>query len=267
MLFRSDNLHTLGGPILIGGNVAYGNGGIGIDDYVFEGGPARFLGSVTIPNWSWNSGEHRSVFDGPYCIEGDVKTIGSLQYDNSVTKWMDLVQGGVYSAATGAAGTYNACPASVPLVDTHLTVPLRPAYTGTWAPAINMTSGDDVEELNYIQVPPRQGGDPETADLYIQSISMENSIDKKLYVLMPPGGRLTRIFLNTGLHIDKSANKANIGVMYVNDGATWNGTSWDGFDPALSTIISNDDYAGNLMFYSTNEIFIEIGRASCRERV
>ncbi len=146
------------------------------------------------------------------------------------------------------------CPASVPQVDTHLKVPLMPTYTEAWSPTIDMTVG--AAQTTYIHVPPQAEGDPETADLYIQEIRISSHETKNLYVLMPPGGRLTRIFLNNGLNIEKSANSTNISVMYVDDDATWNGTQWN-FDPSKVTVIANDDYAGNLMFYTNKEIFID----------
>jgi len=248
--------HTLGGPILVGGHFIFSNGA---DSNKFVGGATRILGSVTLANWIWHNGiPSGSFMEGPYCIQGNVRTLSTGESDTSPQKWLTAISDGAYASEAavlaGADDLYGNCPASVPQVDTHLKVPLMPTYTGAWSPTIDMTVG--VAQTTYIHVPPQLAGDPETADLYIEEIIMANSATKNLYVLMPPGGRLTRIFLNNGLSIDKSANSTNISVMYVDDDATWNGTQWN-FDPSKVTVIANDDYAGNLMFYTNKEIFID----------
>ena len=248
--------HTLGGPILVGGNFMFSNG---LQNNKFLGGPTRILGSVTMSEWEWHNGiPLGSSMEGPYCIKGNVNTISMESDDTSPEKWLTAITNGAYSSEAavldGAVDLYGNCPASVPQVDTHLKVPLMPTYTGAWSPTIDMTAG--AAQTTYIHVPPQLAGDPETADLYIEEIILSSNAIKNLYVLMPPGGRLTRIFLKNGISINKSANSTNISVMYVGDDATWNGSQWT-FDESQATVIANDDYAGNLMFYTNKEIFID----------
>lgn len=79
----------------------------------------------------------------------------------------------------------------------------------------------------YIDVPAGEG----SYDIYLSGITMDQ--ESKLYIRMPDEGRLTRIFVNGKISL---SNHAVIQTM--------NG----------STIVSNDDYGGNLMFYTSEDL-------------
>lgn len=79
----------------------------------------------------------------------------------------------------------------------------------------------------YIDIPAGEG----SYDIYLSGITMDQ--ESKLYIRMPDEGRLTRIFVNGKISL---SNHAVIQTM--------NG----------STIVSNDDYGGNLMFYTSEDL-------------
>ena len=124
----------------------------------------RVLGDFVIADWAANNSPVPGAFyDGPYCIQGNIRTRSSYMYDNTLTNWGAMVKGGVFGSTVVAAdaatadstythdvvdsetgnitsvteyykyvaypfalGTYQSCPAEVPPVDTHLRVPIWP---------------------------------------------------------------------------------------------------------------------------------------------
>ena len=286
--------HHVGGPLLSGKGLHLSDDGTTPNNDTLSGGPVRVLGDFAIADWAANSGPVPGAFyDGPYCIQGAIKTRTSQMYDNTLTNWAAMVKGGVYASSgvvaadastadssytynvtdpeTGdlvpvteyykyvaypfAVGTYQSCPVEVPPVDTHLRVPIWPE-PAEWAPGINMSDG--VDQVAYIHVPPESAYINEygTYDLYIEDIYMHNSAHKYLYVVMPHGGRLTRIFVRDGFNIQPSANSAVIQVVYADREAVFNTATneWDVAALVDSNYISNAKYAGNLMFYTNQDV-------------
>ena len=286
--------HHVGGPLLSGKGLHLSDDGTTPNNDTLSGGPVRVLGDFAIADWAANSGPvSGAIYEGPYCVQGSIRTRSSQAYDNTLTNWAAMVKGGVYGtsgvvaadAATAdstytynvedpetgdlvpvteyykyvaypfAVGTYQSCPVEVPPVDTHLRVPLWPE-PAEWAPGINMSNG--IDEVAYIHVPPESAYINEygTYDLYIENIYMYNSAHKYLYVVMPHGGRLTRIFVRDGFNIQPSANSAVIQVVYVDRNAVYNTTTkeWDVSALVDSNYISNAKYAGNLMFYTNKDV-------------
>ncbi len=286
--------HHVGGPLLSGKGLHLSDDGTTPNNDTLSGGPVRVLGDFAIADWAANSGPvSGAIYEGPYCVQGSIRTRSSQAYDNTLTNWAAMVKGGVYGtsgvvaadAATAdstytynvenpetgdlvpvteyykyvaypfAVGTYQSCPVEVPPVDTHLRVPLWPE-PAEWAPGINMSNG--IDEVAYIHVPPESAYINEygTYDLYIENIYMHNSAHKYLYVVMPHGGRLTRIFVRDGFNIQPSANSAVIQVVYVDRNAVYNTTTkeWDVSALVDSNYISNAKYAGNLMFYTNKDV-------------
>jgi hypothetical protein len=286
--------HHVGGPLLSGRNLNLSSNGTSPQKDTLSGGPMRILGGLTIANWAAQDGPIQgSIYEGPYCIQGAVKTVSSEQYDRTLTNWSAMVKGGVYASTVASAdastadstytynvtdpetgdlvpvteyykyvaypfavGTYQSCPVEVPQVDSHLMVPIWPE-PAEWAAGINMSYGG--VERAYIHVPPENVYTNEygTYDLYIENLYMANSPNKYLYVVMPPKGRLTRIFVRDGINIQPSANSAVIQVIYVDKNAVFNTTTnqWDVSVLVDSNYVSNAKYAGNLMFYTNKDIF------------
>lgn len=193
--------HVVGGPILIGGSVAFSSGD---GDEHFTSGPVRIDGDVSTDNW--NAG---SVINGVSCIRGNV----SSKYNDEV------------AYANRFHGTrYTSCPDSIPNFLDGLSIPSVGSISG--ATTLSAINADN--RVVEIVVPEGEG----MYDIRIPSIRLSN--ESSLFVKMPTGGRLTRIFVSDGLSISA---QSIIQVQYKNE----NG---DGY-----TTIANSDYAGNLLFY------------------
>lgn len=300
--------HHLGGPILAGGSIGIGisNGNINtpgnmVANDTLAGGPLRALGDFVMPDWAANEGPiQNSFYEGPYCIQGAVKTNSAFQYDKSLVNWPNQISGGLYShkwvelsaaeaesadstsytyeriwnagdysetdsineggdhyrkvahyfakSALGV-GTYEQCPSDVPFVDTHLEVPVWPE-PDSWKPGVSL---DQYNKVGYINIPPETPSDSGTYDLYIDNLKMCCTAETQLYVVMPPGGRLTRIFVRDGFNITNDAGKAKIQVVYAEDESKYNSESGE-WDLEGATYITNKAYAGNLMFYTKQDV-------------
>ncbi len=129
-------------------------------------------------------------------------------------------------------------------VDSDLDVPV-PNLNDTSLHSISAISGDGVK---YIHIPPNNDGDSSAYNIKIPSISFGNNT--KIHVVMPPNGRLTKIFVTGSISGFGSTANQEIVVVYAK-GASWNGTAWTGF---TDTPLTNSEYAGNLLFYTPNNL-------------
>ena len=236
--------YSLGGPILSGGIVEFRH---------FSGanmleGPLRSLKGAKYPAWS-QTDLKTARFDGPYCINGKITGAGA-DNDNTFQEWESLVSNGMYYG-----DNYDFCPDKVPAIDTLLSVPELPLTGVTWEKGIY---ADVYSPVHYLHVPPDSIYKNEygTFDKYIEDLVVSATPDFKLYVLMPPEGRLTRIFVKEGFKIDNSAHKPVIQVVYVNEGTHFDKSKmeWDLTDKDDFTYVSNQQYAGNLLFYTNKDV-------------
>ena len=264
------NDHHFGGPTIVGGDFVFSAS----KNDTISMGPVRVLGDLQVNGTSGN------VMEGDWCVQGKI----TQQYnDGSLNYWNNILTGGIYNDSTTLSkkkGTYAQCDASVaPMVEQTMTVPIWPA-PDSWEgfEAISMNSNYP-NEVAFIHVPPDSvaTNDYGTFDKYITNFTIGGSTGKVLYVLMPPGGKLTRIYSQNGYNFSNSANDMKIVVAYVNEGLAFNkttmkwdiaepqsksgypdqpanGSSWEFTDADKIKVISNKDYAGNLLFYTTKDI-------------
>ena len=268
--------HHFGGPTIVGGDFTFTNS---THDRITTG-PVRVTGNLQVRGGT----DSRNVMEGNWCVGGSI----SGQYGGDINHWNSLVSG-VYNAnytLDKKKGDYVACTESIaPKVETDMDVPIWPTSTSTvWEGAINLTS-NYMNEVAFIHVPPDsvQKNKYRTFDKYIEDFKISGSTGKVLYVLMPPGGKLTRIYSRNGFSFDASANDMKIVVAYVKEGLKFdattmkwdvaepaqkldnnghpfnpaqpaNGTSWEFTDGDKFTAVSNKDYAGNLLFYTQKDI-------------
>ena len=264
------NNHHFGGPTLVGG------------DFIFEAskedtismGPVRVLGDLQVNGTSGN------VMEGNWCVQGNIKE----QYnDGSLNYWNTILTGKVYNdgySLSKKAGNYAACTTAIaPMIEKTMSVPIwpdPPSWTGFDAIAMNSNYPNEVA---FIHVPPDSVETNEygTYDKYITSFTIGGSTGKVLYILMPPGGKLTRIYSRDGYNFSNSANDMKIVVAYVESGLKFdrttmkwdiaeplskagypeqpaNGSNWEFLDDAKIHVLSNKEYAGNLLFYTKNDI-------------
>ena len=190
---------------------------------------------------------------GDWCVKGSI----TQQYNNgSLQAWDNLVTGKVYSdeyTLPKSGGSYSACPSDVPPLE-DLFVPTLPT-PGSWGSSFMMTSNYQ-DEVKYIHVPPDsvERNAYGTYDMYITEFRAGGSTGKKLYVVMPPGGKLTRIFSRDGFLFDNSANDMKIQVVYVAEGTKFEGGQWDLSNTNDFSYLSNAEYSGNLLFYTSKDI-------------
>jgi len=251
-LFLANN-HHIGGPFTIGGDVDLTN----LYDMQLLAGPFRTLGSVNLPQWQQQnlSDGATARFDGPYCIKGDITIKDAASNDNTIAQWMNKITNGTY-----VGDDYPKCPETVPEADPLLSIPVVDFTDVIWEKGIEIVSYLD-DQTQFIHVPPDSvyTNDYGTYDKYIDKLKVSNQTTFKIYVLMPPEGRLTRIFVRDGFELDNSAHSPRIQVVYAPEGATFNRNTfaWDttGFaDTSKFTYITSETYAGNLMFYTTKEV-------------
>lgn len=213
--------HAIGGPILFGGSFLNGDG----QDSILTG-PTRFKGEFN-PS---SNGSGSNYFAGNYCFDGG--------YNGNTNAGITKGNGSILDAAACASTDL------VYAVDVDLDVP-TPDFSSPALHRINAISGDGVK---YIHVEPNPDGDSSSYNIVIPSITFNNNT--KIHVVMPPGGRLTKIFVEGSiLNFGSTANQ-EIVVVYAK-GGTWNGTAWTGF---TDSPLTNSDYAGNLLFYTPNNL-------------
>ena len=217
--FTTQEGDSLGGPVIIGGNIALGM------QQDFTTGPVRSEKGFTASNPNGHN-----YFKGQYCV-ADTNGVNAEAIAGINRAGGNLRRGA--DAATGACADDK-----VPYTKKDLKIP-DVVGSHTYASSIHVPRNGGTR---YLDVPPGEG----MIDLYVDSLTMGN--DGKLFIRMPPGGRLTRVFLNY-FEVDY---RVTIQVIYVGSDYTHENGSYT--NPGSYKVISNDDYAGNLMFYFPNSV-------------
>ena len=203
--------HIIGGPILVGGDISFDNGQDG-----FTTGPVRVSGDVIVKQTGFK--DRANVSAGFNCVAGTVDP-----------KFANIVA----NDSQFFGDNYTNCPQSVPEIKTTLRTPTFKDDTITYKEAILQIGGIYTLDIaNYCDLADTT---KKLCDIYIEKITLNN--DARLYVKMPVGGKLTRIFLKEGLILD--ATHPQIRVMYGDN------------------VIRNDKYSGNLLIYSTKDFIFE----------
>ena len=219
--------HSIGGPVLFGGTFVNGDG----TDSILTG-PTRFEKNFSP---TFNS-KDKNYFAGNYCFDGGYNAANTTP---GITKG----GGSILDSAHCANGDI------VYKVDSDLDVPTLGV---SWPDSLPTISSNN--NIAYIHVPPTCDGVTYTAPkcvgdtgtaytYYINSVNFGNN--PSLYVVMPPGGRLTKIYVKNGINLS-TAGENKIVVVYA-EGQTWNGTKWSG--EGSYTPLTNSEYGGNLLFY------------------
>ncbi len=210
--------HTIGGPIFVGGNVYGSNGG----DTLMSG-PVRVKGDFT-------AGQNGSRYNGTYCIEGKANDNLVKYSHNGADIYGTVYQGD--EATTGDCSYEN-----LKDVPTYLNIPLIPDHE--YLPAIT------VNGTHTIDVPPLSEG--KLQDFYYERISFNNQAT--LIIRMESAKSLTRIFLKENINVSSATN---IQIVYVDEDAKFVDGQWT--NVTSTTSVSNEDYAGNLLFYMKGDM-------------
>lgn len=203
--------HIIGGPILVGGNISFDNGLDG-----FTTGPVRVSGDIIVKQTGFK--DRANVSAGFNCVQGAVDS----NFANIVANDSQFF-----------GKNYTNCPTSIPEIKTTLRTPTFNDDTITYKEAIFQNGG--IYTLDIADYCDLADTTKKLCDIYIDKITLNN--DARLYVKMPVGGKLTRIFLKNGLILD--ATHPQIRVMYGDN------------------VIRNDKYSGNLLIYSTKDFVFE----------
>ena len=172
---------TLGGPIVVGGNLTFKNG-----PDVFTTGPLNVYGNVNATEDGFKGREN--IFNGFQCVKGTV----DAKYEKFVPDEYKYF-----------GGNYENCPIKdTHPNDTNLVVPYITTADTTYQDPIFVDN-----KTETIVVP--NGSYKEPYDLYIDKISFANA--GKLVISQQSGGRLTRIFLKNGISY---SNQCSIVVAY-----------------------------------------------------
>lgn len=216
---------VVGGPIIIGGNINFNLG-----PYVFNSGPVRVEGSINADNGGFHNPYQGTYneFNGQQCVSNSVSG-----------NYAQYVPADKQHFGAGYGSCPSTFPDSVPHVNKNLRIPSLNNTGMSYNPSININNG-----YYYIDVPPYDE-DSTMYDYYVENISMSNY--SHLIVRMPPGGRLTRVFVRGSIHME---SHPTIQTMIMENSATFANGTWSG----SGKIVNNKDYLGQLMFYTTNDI-------------
>lgn len=204
---------TLGGPIIVGGNLTLNNG-----PAVFSTGPLHVNGDLIVTQTGFK--DRNNIFNGYQCIKGNVDPL----YAKFVSE--DMLFYGT---------NYENCPIKLTHPnDTALIIPKIYDDSINYVSIMDLdsTQNDNIinNETATIIVP--RGSYKETYDIYLDNLSFMNN--GKLVVKQQQGGRLTRIFIKNGLSF---SSHTKIVVAYCDETNNCNE-------------LNNDDYSGTLLFYS-----------------
>ncbi len=221
---------SLGGPIISGRDIRFdGNAKI----TQFTTGPTRVLGSM---NAAQNEGNE---FHGTNCLNS--------------SNWITEI--GINNAngllVPGNPSTGECEPKKVIEARTDLSVPVLMSGYSYKAGESSTRAGINIpsRETKYIDIPPGEG----MYDIYMDYLTFGDDWTR-LYVRMPEGGRLTRIFLNKTNDI---LHYVTLKVVYVGEGSVYNEAS-----NSYTTVVNekeqaNEDYAGNLLIYVPHDFTIK----------
>ncbi len=244
-LYFDNGLDTVGGPILIGGDIK-----IKMGPEVFTNGPVNVTGSIVIGQET-NFASKPNEFHGHQCVQGDVPGVyasligdeyrhfgvegtASVNSNDGYKDCFDTTKG--LKVPEVRNNLYMPTLSIVPTYSTVLNTRVTNLNTGVVTENSRAETAIEVDNGIYeIYVP--EGDSKEPFDIYLDHISLAN--DATLLFNMQNGGRLTRIFLEKGISF---SSLTNIAVQYD---TLCNGTY---------IRQDNEDYNGTLLFYTTADI-------------
>ena len=213
----ANNLHSLGGPIAFGGNF---NNNTGLDTILT--GPSHFGGSINIGNEASLNGGN-VTWHGKVCANG---------YNN----FSNIQNSGLV--------TVTCSDPEIPKIDSKLDVPVVKDNGYTYDLEVDSYSFTD--KTNYIDIPM---GTSEYYDVHVRG-NFSMSLDNDTLFIRMSANRYVRFFIDDTLKF--SSDLHNVIILLVK-GGTWNTETkqWEG---GTVEMVKNADYAGNLLFYSPNDI-------------
>ncbi len=229
---------TAAGPIIADGEKQFlGGPVVSGTDIQLNGKITQFTtGPVRVQRYFSAASSEGNQFHGTNCLNS---------YNGNVEQG---IRAGGGTLIPGASTTGDCDPKKVIPVMSDASVPV---LTGThdFSKSIRVPS----RTTQYIDVPPGEG----MYDLYLNSLSFGDDWTK-LYVRMPKGGRLTRIFVND-ISSDGAGHTLHyleLKVVYVGEGSVFNEASGTYTTVLDEKIQENENYAGNLLIYFPHDLTV-----------
>ena len=226
--------HSVGGPVLFAGKFVNGDG----TDSILTG-PTRFLQKFEP---TFNS-KDKNFFAGFYCFDAGYNAEYTMP---GIEAGKTVVSNTAILSTTSCADT-----SVVPAVDTDVDIPELTGGVNAYAWNTGISGNGTTE---YIHVPPPvDENDFSSYSYFVESISFSNN--SKLYIVMPPEGRLTKVFVKTSIYGLGSSDNNDIVVVSGAEGS-WNGSEWT----EIGEPLENKDYAGNLLFFVNEDLSLGAGQ-------
>ena len=228
-LTLSNARHVMGGPIYVGGDVS---GSTGEDK--FTSGPGRIRGTLYM-------GANNSQMVGTYCVGGANEYAYRAKDAGNA-----ILEVGLPAATSGECSTDK-----VKEVPMELFIPTLPASYD----AIEMGAFTVPQHTTdrTIDVPPIRIVGTDTTKMYdFHFSSMDLGQEAKLTIRMQSARSLARFFVDGKITMTSSNI---IQVVYVDGGVDdydWTSHKWKS-GVKVKTEVKNEDYAGNLLFYTKED--------------
>lgn len=262
----SNGLDTIGGPILIGGNINFHMG-----PEVFTNGPVNVTGNITV-NAESDFSSKGNLFYGEQCVKGSVHYLysGFVAPIGSDPDSVAARNAKLHFGETAYKDCFDESKGlKVPEVKQNLFIPTlktEPAtYSTTLRTRVQKIESDalvlditktGVFDLNRIAINNQVveiyipwGDSKEYYDIYLDEMNFSNSAT--LLLNMQPGGRLTRVFLKNG--ITNFSSFSNIAVQYAEYDDDDNLKKESNGDTTYVRQ-ANADYNGTVLFYTPQNI-------------
>ena len=261
-----NGLDTIGGPILIGGNINFHMG-----PEVFTNGPVNVTGNITV-NAESDFSSKGNLFYGEQCVKGSVHYLysGFVAPIGSDPDSVAARNAKLHFGETAYKDCFDESKGlNVPEVKQNLFIPTLKTEPATYSTTLrtrvhkiesgalvleqDKTGTFDLDNLvinnQVVEVYVPWGNTKEYYDIYLDNMNFSNSAT--LLLNMQPGGRLTRVFLKNG--ITNFSSFSNIAVQYAeydDDGNLKLESNGD------TTYVrqANADYNGTLLFYTGTDI-------------
>lgn len=262
----SNGLDTIGGPILIGGNINFHMG-----PEVFTNGPVNVTGNITV-NAESDFSSKGNLFYGEQCVKGSVHYLysGFVAPIGSDPDSVAARNAKLHFGETAYKDCFDESKGlNVPEVKQNLFIPTLKTEPATYSTTLrtrvhkiesgalvleqDKTGTFDLDNLvinnQVVEVYVPWGNTKEYYDIYLDNMNFSNSAT--LLLNMQPGGRLTRVFLKNG--ITGFSSFSNIAVQYAEYDDEGNVKKESNGDTTYVRQ-ANTDYNGTLLFYTPQNI-------------
>ena len=237
--------HTLGGPILVGGNL-----GTSTSQDSLLSGPGRIKGNLNLSN-------NASYLAGTFCVEGDTNEF----VDDAIKRAENNGRIGIVKVGNTDSKTGDCDYKKIKDVPMTLEIPEYPhGYAGEGLIELGSTidavalGNEGIDKEFVIDVPPIVGK-KRMYDYHLSTLTL--GARGKLTVRLNAKQSLARFFIEGKLNLYAQNIVQVVIVDAKSEDYDWTNHKWPNDKITKSEPVSNEDYAGNLLFYTTKSIELE----------